>query len=78
MSARDRLAETLRNPGLVGLDEEETAGLLDAFAHELVDRARRGFDLLEESVGAHQCAKEAREILDMVDPATLDPDGWEF
>ena len=40
MSARDRLAETLRNPGLVGLDEDEAAELIDAYAHELAEEQR--------------------------------------
>lgn len=52
MTARERLTETLRNPGLVGLDEEETAELIDAFAHELAEqiRAERGSGTYEPGV----------------------------
>lgn len=41
MSARDRLAEALQNPGLVGYDEEGAAELIDAFAHELAKKIRK-------------------------------------
>jgi hypothetical protein len=34
MSARERLTETLRNPGLVGLDKEEADELIDALLRE--------------------------------------------
>lgn len=34
MSARERLAEALKNPGLVGLDQEETDELIDALLRE--------------------------------------------
>lgn len=40
MSARDRLTEALKNPGLVGLCEEEAAELVDAYAHELAEQQR--------------------------------------
>lgn len=58
--------------------EAHLTALLDEHAREVVDRARRGVDVMEESLGAHQCAKDVREILDMVDPTVPDPDGWEF
>lgn len=78
MSARKRLTEALKNPGLVGLDEEEAAELVNAFAHELVDRARRGVDIFEDHVGGFQYSRDVREILDVVDPTTPNPDGWDF
>jgi hypothetical protein len=34
MNARERLAETLRNPGLVGLDKEEADELIDDLLRE--------------------------------------------
>lgn len=34
MSARERLAETLKSPGLVGLSEEEADELIDALLQE--------------------------------------------
>lgn len=34
MSARERLAEALMNPGLVGLNDEEAAELIDAVLQE--------------------------------------------
>ncbi|MFI8351306.1 hypothetical protein [Streptomyces sp. NPDC085596] len=40
MSARDRLADALRNPELVGYDEEGAAELIDTFAHELAEQLR--------------------------------------
>lgn len=58
--------------------EAHMAGLLDEFAHELAERARRGVDVLEEHVGGFQYARDVREILDVVDPTTPDPDGWKF
>jgi len=48
MSARDRLTEQLRNPGLVGLDEEEAVELIDAFAHELAGEIREERDAMRE------------------------------
>lgn len=68
MSARERLAETLRNPGLVGLDEEEAAELIDGFAHELAEKIR-GWAAVE--VGG-----EIEEIYgyaaDLIDPQAED------
>lgn len=34
MNARERLAQTLKNPGLVGLSDEEAAELIDAVLQE--------------------------------------------
>ncbi len=68
MSARDRLTEALRNPGLVGLDEEEAAELLDAFAHELAEQIR--------GWAAVQVGGEIEEIYgyaaDLIDPEADD------
>ncbi|WP_435279159.1 hypothetical protein [Streptomyces sp. 1222.5] len=40
MNARDRLIETLMNPGITGHREEEATEFVDAFAHELAERIR--------------------------------------
>jgi hypothetical protein len=79
MSAREELFRFMA--GGWSLTEAEAAPLyeaIDKFAHELVDRARRGVDVLEEHVGGFQYARDVREILDVVDPTTPDPDGWDF
>lgn len=34
MNARERLTQTLKNPGLVGLNDEEAAELIDAVLQE--------------------------------------------
>ncbi|MHB9857598.1 hypothetical protein [Streptomyces sp. YIM S03343] len=52
--------------------------LLDEYAHEIIERTRRGVAVMEESLGAYQCAKDVRDILDVVDPTTQDPGGWDF
>jgi hypothetical protein len=80
MSARERLTETLRNPGLVGLDEDEAAGLLDAYAHELAEQIRQR--------AAVQVGGEIEEIYgyaaDLIGPEAEDylgpvrPDGGEL
>lgn len=57
---------------------EHMAALLDQFAHELAERARKGVDVFEEHVGGFQYSRDVREILDVVDPTTPDPDGWDF
>lgn len=67
MSARERLAETLRNPGLVGLRDDEAAELLDAFAHELADQQRAyarevGVPLEDGDIVS------AGDLIDLIDP----------
>jgi hypothetical protein len=74
MSARDRLTETLRNPGLVGLREEEAAELIDAFAHELAERLR---NVHASDEGAAWNWWDAAEIpgacADLIDPLSAGP-----
>lgn len=67
MSARERLTETLRNPGLVGLDGDEAAELIDAFAHELAERQRDyarevGVPLEDGDIVS------AGDVIDLIDP----------
>lgn len=81
-SLREKLIYFLE-PGLAHKKDRaerraEAGRLVDEFAHELADRARRGVDVLEEHVGGFQYARDVREILDVVDPTTPDPDGWDF
>ena len=68
MSARERLTETLRSPGLVGLDEDEASALIDAFAHELAEQIR--------GWAAVQVGGETEEIYgyaaDLIDPEADD------
>ena len=45
-TARDRLVETLKSPGLVGLDAEDAAGLVDAYRASVL---REAADRLDES-----------------------------
>jgi hypothetical protein len=68
MSARERLAETLRNPGLVGLREDEAAELLDAYAHELAEQQRAyarevGVPLEDGDIVS------AGDVIDLIDPS---------
>ena len=78
MNARDELHEAICGDGC-GVQHrcERTNRLIDAFAHEQADRARKGVDVLEEHVGGFQYSRDVREILDVVDPTTPDPDGWD-
>lgn len=68
MSARERLVEALKNPGLVGFDEEGAAELIDSFAHELAEQIRQW--------AAIQVGGEIEEIYgyaaDLIDPQAED------
>lgn len=73
MSERERLTETLRSPGLVGLDEDEAAELVDAYAHELAEHQRRwalDYDGGEESTYDYTYALTlgANLAADLIDP----------
>ena len=77
MSARDELLREMTHNHLY-MDDERANELVDAAIHEAIDRARRGVTVLEEHVGGFQYSRDVREILDIVDPTTPDPDGWKF
>lgn len=70
--------EDLLAAAMFGHSTAEAEKLVSDFAHELIERARRGVGVLEEHVGGFQHAREVREVLDVVDPKTATPDGWEF
>ena len=79
MNARGELHEAICGDGCgVAKRCERTDRLIDAHDHELVDWARRGVDVLEGHVGGFQYSRDVREILDVVDPVTPSPDGWNF
>jgi hypothetical protein len=44
MTARDRLVEALKSPGLVGLRDDEADELVANFAHELAEQIRSDRD----------------------------------
>jgi len=71
VSARERLAETLRNPGLVGLREDEAAELIDAFAHELAEQQWAYAE--EEWTGSDARMilrrRVARHLAELIDPS---------
>jgi hypothetical protein len=62
----------------LGATVDEATALMQGYAHELADRARAGIALFEDHVGGFQYAREMREIIDVVDPTTPDPEGWDF
>jgi hypothetical protein len=67
MSARERLTDALKNPGLVGLRDEEAAELIDGFAHELAEQQRayaREVGLPLEDGGY----VSAGDVIDVIDP----------
>lgn len=65
MTARDRLIEALKSPGLVGLRDEEADDLVADFAHELAEQQRAEGD----SWGQRSAARKAyRAAADLIDP----------
>lgn len=87
MSERDAVLCWMLNTAEPTWDEDDpdyqrATRALDALmrheARNLMDRARRGVDVLEEHVGGFQYSRDVREILDVVDPTKPDPDGWNF
>lgn len=64
MSARDRLTEALRNPGLVGLDEEDAGEFVDAFAHELAEKIRTEGAYWGEWSAAGKVYRAAAKLID--------------
>lgn len=68
MSARERLAETLRSPGLIGLREEEAIELIDAFAHELAEEQRAFVKREGVQTGDDPYTVGVRDVIDWIDP----------
>lgn len=68
MSARDRLAEALKNPGLVGYDEEGAAELIDAFAHELAEQQRAWIDSNDAAFDGLTNYVALSDLADLIDP----------
>lgn len=67
MTARDRLIEALKSPGLVGLRDEEADDLVADFAHELAEQQRAyarevGVPLEDGNIVS------AGDLIDLIDP----------
>jgi cytochrome c553 len=67
-TARDRLAETLMSPGLVGLDDEETTELLDAYRAAVVTEV---VEALRAKAGELSAQAEAEMRQDLEEKAQV-------